>query len=77
MTVTLPQEKVFLIVQECLNLSKKSYETVRKVARVIGLLVSTFSTVEYGPLHYRELEKEKIQALRRSYGEFDFKMLVT
>ena len=39
--------------------------------------MSTFSAVKYGPLHYRELEKEKIQALRRSYGEFDSKMLVT
>ena len=65
MTVTLPQEKVFLIVQECLNLSKKSYETIRKVARVIGLLVSTFSAVEYGPLHYRELEKEKNPSIKK------------
>ena len=77
MTVTLPCEKVHLIVQECLSLSKKSYETIRKVARVLGLLVSTFSAVEYGRLHYRDIEKEKIQALRMSNGDFDSKMLVT
>ena len=77
MTVTLPREKAHLIVQECLSLSKKSYETIRKVAIVLGLLVSTFSAVEYGRLHYRDIEKEKIQALRMSNGDFDSKMLVT
>ncbi|MEW8548334.1 MAG: reverse transcriptase domain-containing protein [Candidatus Thiodiazotropha sp.] len=77
MTVTLPYEKVHLIVQECLSLSRKSYETIRKVARVIGLLISTFSAVEYGPLHYREIEKEKIQALKMSKGDFDCKMQVS
>ena len=29
------------------------------VAAGVGLLVSTFSAVESGPLYYRELEKEK------------------
>ena len=66
-----------MIVQECRSLSRKSYETIRKVARVLGLLVSTFSALEYGPLHYREIEKEKILALKTSKGEFDCKMLVT
>lgn len=77
MTVTLPHEKVLLIVQECLSLSKRIYETIRKVARVLGLLVSTFSAVEYGRLHYREIEKEKIQALKTSKGDFDSEMIVT
>ena len=77
MTVTLPHEKVHLIIQECLSLSRKLCETIRKVARVLGLLVSTFSAVEFGPLHYREIEKQKIQALKISKGDFDCKMLVT
>ena len=77
MTVTLPYEKVNLIVQECLSLSRTTTEIIRKVARVLGLLVSTFSAVEYGRLHYREIEKEKIKALKMSCGNFDSKMLVT
>ena len=77
MTVTLPSEKVSLIVQECLRLSRKLQESIRKVASVLGLLVSTFSAVEFGPLHYREVEKEKIEALKVSKGDFDCKMMIS
>lgn len=35
MTVALPQEKVSLIVQECLRLSKKYTELIRTIARVL------------------------------------------
>ena len=74
MTVTLPKEKVSLIVQECLRLSKKHVETIRRVARVLGLMVASFSAVEYGPLHYRCIEKEKILALKQAKGNFDICM---
>ena len=77
MTVTLPVDKVHLIVQECMSLRKKSHETIRKVARVLGLIVSTFSAVEYGPLHYRDIEMQKIKALKYSKGNFDNKMQIT
>ena len=50
-TVTLPHEKVHLIIQECLSLSRKLCETIRKVARVLGLLASIFSALKFGPLH--------------------------
>lgn len=77
MTVTLPLGKVNLIVQECLSLYHKSDEVIRKVARVLGLIVSTFSAVQYGPLHYREIEREKIHALQLSMGDFNAIMPVT
>lgn len=47
------------------------------VARVLGLLISTFSAVEYCPLHYRDVEKAKIEAVKASEGDFDCKMLIT
>ena len=59
MTDTLPQDKMYLIVQECQKLSRKHMESIRTVARVTGLMVSSFSAVEYGPLHYRCIENEK------------------
>lgn len=77
MTVTLPVDKVNLIVQECLSLYHKSAEIIRKVARVLGLIVSTFSAVQYGPLHYRDIEREKIHALQLSKGDFNAVMPVT
>lgn len=33
------------------------------LARLIGLFVSSFSAVKYGPLFYRSLEIDKIKAL--------------
>ena len=49
MLVTLPGEKVCLIVQECRELYKRQYVKIRSVARVLGLMVSTFSAVEFAP----------------------------
>ena len=77
MTVTLPQEKVKLIVQECSKLREKHVVTIRVVARILGLMVSTFTAVEYGPLHYRNIEREKIEALKSSRGDFDGLMLIS
>ena len=77
MTVTLPQEKVKLIVQECFKLREKHVVTIRVVARILGLMVSTFTAVEYGPLHYRNIEREKIEALKSSRGDFDGLMLIS
>ena len=38
--------------------------TIREVALLIGTLVSTFPGVQFGPLHYRTLERDKNLALR-------------
>jgi hypothetical protein len=46
--------------------------SIRRVARVIGLLVSVFPAIRYGKLHYRILEREKIRALRHP-RDFDRK----
>lgn len=39
-------------------------------------MVSSFSALEYAPLHYRKLEKSKIEAIKRSKGDFDANMFV-
>ena len=39
--------------------------SIRKVAHVIGLLVSSLPAVQYGPLHYRSLEIDKNTALQQ------------
>lgn len=77
MLVFLPDDKVKLIKDECLQLFGKNESTIRNVARIIGLLVSSFQAVEFGPLHYRNLEREKILALKRVAGNFDSKMVIS
>lgn len=77
MIVYLPSEKKARIISECRQLSKVNVARIRDVAKVIGLCVSTFSAVEYGPLHYRELEREKILALKEKKGNFEANMCIT
>lgn len=77
MTVTLPVEKKDIISQETSKLFTKDTATIREVARVLGLMVSSFSAVEIGPLYYRNTEKEKIKALKNSLGNFEANMNIT
>ena len=53
MIFKLPTEKQEINVNECKKLFKRDKNTIRNVAKVIGLIVSTFSAVQYGKLHYR------------------------
>ena len=77
MTVSLPHEKILKIREACNALSRKRGVTIQQVAHVIGLLVSSFPGVAYGPLHYRELEREKTAALQASGGNYMAGMTVT
>ena len=45
--------------------------SIRDVAHVIGLLVSSLPAVQYGELYYRKLEIDKSFALRQNKGDFD------
>ena len=49
----------------------KTRASTREVARVNGLLVSSFSAVDYGKLFYRNLERAKIEVLKDFRGNFD------
>lgn len=44
------------IVEECRKVWKRGSCSIRLLARVIGLIVASFSAVEYGPLFCRNLE---------------------
>ena len=77
MIVYLPDDKKHLIILACSELSRGSVAKICEVARVVGLMVSTFSAVEYGPLYYRELEKEKKVALKQNQGNFEAYMKIT
>ena len=36
---------------------------IRQIVEVIGILVSNFPGAQYGPLHYRHLDRDKYLAL--------------
>ena len=77
MIVYLTDEKKQTILHECSLLRNKARAKIREVARVVGLIVSSFSAVQFGPLHYRDLEKQKILALKCSRGDFNGIMQIT
>ena len=74
MTVRLMPEKKESIKSYCIELLEKQIFTIREIAKVIGKLVASFPGVMYGPLYYRQLEKEKILALKFNKGNFDASM---
>ena len=71
MTIRLPPRKAITVKQACENLLNQSNPTIREVARVIGLLVSSLPGVQFGELHYRHLERNKISALTINKGDYD------
>lgn len=56
MTISLPQVKVDKIVNNCKGLLENPSPSIREVARVFGLLVSSFRAVRYMKLFYRSIE---------------------
>ena len=58
----------------CQQVLLSPYPPIREVARVLGLLISSFPGVMYGPLHYRWTEMVKTKALKDNKGNFDTPM---
>ena len=50
---------------------------IREVAQVIGHIVSSLPAVEFGPLYYRKLEKDKTLALSQNKGNFESFMIIS
>ena len=71
MTVTLTEAKKVKLVNKCTQVLADNGRTIRSVAELIGLIVSSFTGAEYGRLHFRQLEADKVQALNGAAGDFD------
>ena len=71
MSVRLPPRKATYVQQACEDLLHQHNPTIREVAHVIGLIVSSFPGVQYRELYYRYLEQDKIQALQDNRGDYD------
>ncbi|KXJ06747.1 hypothetical protein AC249_AIPGENE17287 [Exaiptasia diaphana] len=69
MTVTPSQDQK--IRSLCLEGLRYAPLTIRFAVRVIGKIISFLPGAHYGKLHYRNLERDKINALASHNGDFD------
>ena len=71
MTVRPNADKIGKVTDTCKRLLAKNDCTIRELASAIGLLVSCFPGIAHGPLYYRELEHNKVCALKAFKGDFN------
>ena len=71
MTISLTQEKIQRIKEKCKKMMEITELPIWELASFIGLLVSSFPGVLYGPLFYRHLETDKTTALRQNKGNYN------
>ena len=71
MTVSLPEEKLNKLKEQTLSLWEKPQCSIRELAHVIGLIVSSFHAIKPARLCYRDLEVCKLSALSSSDGDYD------
>ena len=71
MIVSLTPNKSRRLKQACEKLMTQTQPSIREVSEVIGILVASFPGVEMGPLFYRQLENDKISALKACRGHYD------
>ena len=77
MTISLSDVKKEKIKLLCSEILEDECPKIRTIAKLLGKFTSSFPAVQFGKLHYRLLEREKIQALKLSKGNFDKKMKVS
>ena len=71
MTVKLTPERALKLKTARLENLEATTTLIRDVARLLGLMTSSFPGIMYGALHYRALEMEKTCALKQNKGNFD------
>ena len=71
------EEKIEKIKNACKELLQNSRPTIRQVASVLGFLISIFPAALFGPLHFRELDMDKTEALKLRKGDFDKHMFLS
>ena len=74
MIIRLIPEKATKAKDMCLQLFSSTFPSLQELAEVIGLIVSSFPGVMYGPLHYRALESAKSEGLRAAKGDYSFRI---
>ena len=71
MTVSLPEEKLNKLKEQTLSLWERPQCSIRELAHVVGLIVSSFSVIKPARLYCRDLEVYKLAALSSSGGDYN------
>ena len=77
MTVNMTTVKADKVKSAINALLEPAKPKTREVASLVGLMVSSFLGVRYGPLHYRTLENEKTDMLKTSGGNLNNYMFLS
>ena len=77
MTLSLSDIKKEKIRSLCTEILNEEFPVIRKVAGLLGKFSSSFPAVRFGRLHYRALERDKIEALKLKKVNFDKKMTIS
>ena len=77
MKVTLTEEKIETILSTIRIIKSKNNLKIRELAKIIGMCIATFPGVRFGPLHYRNMEKDKSDNLKNNKGNYDKKMTLS
>ena len=70
MSVSLPSDKIALVIDKGKALLKPASVKVLDLASYVGILVTCFPAVTYGPMHYRALEKHKSAVVASNFWPF-------
>ena len=71
MTVSITNGKTEAIILKIRSFLENKSLTIRELVSVIGSVISLFPAIAFGKLHYRALEKDKTNALKKFAGNFD------
>ena len=77
MTITLTDDKKEKRKGLCQNILHDTLITIRSLASLIGNFTAAFPAMLFGKLHYRQLERQKIEALKVSKGNIDKKLIIS
>ena len=77
MTVALTDEKKVKLKELVISILSKDSVVIRKVASVIGKIVSSLPGSLPGAIYYRNVEKDKDKALKRNKGNYEAKMTLS
>ena len=70
-TVSLPEEKLNKLKEQTLSLWERPQCSIRELAHVIGLIVSSFPAIKPARLYYSHLEVCKLAGLSSSDGDYN------
>ena len=74
MIVSLNEDKVEKFKKAALQVLGKEFSNIREIAGLVGLMVSYTKAFDYAWAHVKSLERDKIEALKLSKGNFDVPM---